>query len=208
MCGHLNRNLPPFMQPQQQRPCRLNSTYPYLQQEVINLPPVICLPDGEELIPCSLQLRHPDQQLELSRATVRPPPNQTVFDIDLIDVYIHSRSLQPLSSNFRTNDTNSRMEGPPPSYSEVMGVSPDSKACPLTNNKSECAQSQTVCNTAISGPESTTKACTNINRWPKTEGNSSALARCGSPLLFFSGLWGRYKQIPGAQLFAHMEQFC
>ncbi|XP_019109166.1 low-density lipoprotein receptor class A domain-containing protein 4 [Larimichthys crocea] len=127
ICGHLN-SLPPFIQ--QQRLCRFQPTYPYMQQEIINLPPIICLSDGEELLPykgpCSLQLRHPDQQLELIRAAVRAPPNRTVFDGDLIDIYIHSKSVQAPSSNSGTD--NARMEGPPPSYSEVMGDYPVSTA--------------------------------------------------------------------------------
>ncbi|XP_049890920.1 protein TMEPAI-like [Epinephelus moara] len=134
MCGHLNSNLPPFMQQQQQqRLCRFQPTYPYLPQEIINLPPIICLSDGEELLPykgpCSLQLRHPEQQLELIRASVRAPPNRTVFDGDLIDVYIHSKSVQAPSSNSGTGDADSRIEGPPPSYSEVMKDYPGSTAC-------------------------------------------------------------------------------
>uniref|UniRef100_A0A671UCH7 Low density lipoprotein receptor class A domain containing 4 n=1 Tax=Sparus aurata TaxID=8175 RepID=A0A671UCH7_SPAAU len=128
MCGHLNSSLPPFIQ--QQQLCRLQHTYPDLQQEIINLPPIICLSDGEELLPykghCSLQLRHPEQQLELVRAAVHAPPNRTVFDGDFIDVYIHSKSLKAPSSNSGTNDSNVRTEEPPPSYTEVMGDYPGS----------------------------------------------------------------------------------
>ncbi|XP_042362966.1 protein TMEPAI-like [Plectropomus leopardus] len=168
MCGHPNSNLPPFMQ--RQRLCRFQPTYPYLPQEIINLPPIICLSDGEELLPykgpCSLQLRHPDQQLELIRAAVRAPPNRTVFDGDLIDVYVHSKSVQAPSSNSGTNDANARMEGPPPSYSEVMRDYSGSTACysqssnnarPLTDNRQD--SSQTLVSDS-SGPESTTKAST------------------------------------------------
>ncbi|XP_035536827.1 low-density lipoprotein receptor class A domain-containing protein 4 [Morone saxatilis] len=162
MCGHLNSNLPPFMQ--QRQLCRFQPTYPYLQQEIINLPPIICLSDGEELLPykgpCTLQLRHPEQQLELIRAAVRAPPNRTVFDSDLIDIYIHSKSLQPCSSNSGPNGTNNaRMEGPPPSYSEVMG---GSTGCYSNNDRSGPESSQTVCQTGSS--ESTIKASTDLNK--------------------------------------------
>ncbi|XP_078479400.1 low-density lipoprotein receptor class A domain-containing protein 4-like [Lampetra planeri] len=92
LCGHLNRNLPPFIQ--QPQLFRFQPTYPYLPQEIINLPPIICLSDGEEPPPykgpCNLQLRHPEQQLELSRASVRAPPNRTMLKSDFIDIYIHS----------------------------------------------------------------------------------------------------------------------
>lgn len=135
--GHHERfNSPSFMQ--RERFCRFQPTYPYLQQE-IDLPPTICLSDGEELPPykgpCTLQLRDPEQQLELSRASVRAPPNRTIFDSDLIDVYVQRGSggdrgggPRPPSSNSGISATNSRMEGPPPTYSEVMGHYPGSSA--------------------------------------------------------------------------------
>ncbi|XP_039977737.1 protein TMEPAI-like [Xiphias gladius] len=141
--GHLNSNLPPLMQ--QQQLCHFQPTYPYLQQEIINLPPLICLSDGEELLPykgpCSLQLRHPEQQLELSQAAVRAPPNRTVFDSDLIDIYTH------------------------------MGNYPSSTACysqysnnvPPTDNMSGHETSQAVFHAGSSGPDSTTKASTDLN---------------------------------------------
>ncbi|XP_030645082.1 low-density lipoprotein receptor class A domain-containing protein 4 [Chanos chanos] len=117
-------NAPSFMQ--RDRFCRFQPTYPYLQQD-IDLPPTICLSDGEELPPykgpCTLQLRDPEQQLELSRASVRAPPNRTIFDSDLIDVYVHGGGPRPPSSNSGKSASNSRMEGPPPTYSEVMGQS-------------------------------------------------------------------------------------
>uniref|UniRef100_A0A3B3R1L6 Low density lipoprotein receptor class A domain containing 4 n=1 Tax=Paramormyrops kingsleyae TaxID=1676925 RepID=A0A3B3R1L6_9TELE len=76
---------PAFMQ--RDRFCRFQPTYPP-QQHQIDLPPTICLSDGEEPPPyqgpCTLQLRDPDQQMELSRESVRAPPNRTVFDSDLI----------------------------------------------------------------------------------------------------------------------------
>ncbi|KAM9340306.1 low-density lipoprotein receptor class A domain-containing protein 4-like [Symphorus nematophorus] len=159
MCDRLNSSLPPFIQ--QQRLCRFQPTYPpYLQQEVINLPPIICLADGEELLPykgpCRLQLRHPDQQLELIRAAVHAPPNRTVFDGDLIDIYIHSKSVQPPSSNSGTSDASARMEGPPPSYSEVMGDSQYSNNALPTDSRSGQDSSQTVSDAGSS--ESTTKS--------------------------------------------------
>lgn len=123
-------NPPSFMQ--RERFCRFQPTYPYLQQD-IDLPPTICLSDGEELPPykgpCTLQLRDPEQQLELSRASVRAPPNRTIFDSDLIDVYVHGGSgggggggtgPRPPSSNSGKSASSARMEGPPPTYSEVM----------------------------------------------------------------------------------------
>ncbi|XP_076864465.1 low-density lipoprotein receptor class A domain-containing protein 4 isoform X2 [Brachyhypopomus gauderio] len=111
---------------QRERFCRFQPTYPYMQQD-IDLPPTICLSDGEELPPykgpCTLQLRDPEQQLELSRASVRAPPNRTIFDSDLIDVYVHGGGPKPPSSNSGKSASNSRMEGPPPTYSEVIGQS-------------------------------------------------------------------------------------
>ncbi|XP_071375584.1 protein TMEPAI-like [Centroberyx affinis] len=170
MCGRLTSNLPSFMQQQQQRLCRFQPTYPYLPQEIIDLPPTICLSDGEELPPykgpCSLQLRHPEQQLELSRASVRAPPNRTVFDSDFIDIYIHGGSLQPPSSNSGVSAANARMEGPPPTYSEVMGHYPGSTAfhsqysnnAPPPGHRLGTSSSQTVYQAGSGGQESTTAA--------------------------------------------------
>ncbi|XP_053190139.1 low-density lipoprotein receptor class A domain-containing protein 4-like [Scomber japonicus] len=169
MCSRLNRNLPCFMQ--QQQLCRLQPTYPHLPQEIINLPPIICLSDGEELPPykgpCGLQLRHPEQQLELIRAAVRAPPNRTVFDSDIIDIYIHSKRLQEPKSNSGTNDASARVEAPPPSYSEVMGDYSTSTDWLGSNS------SQTVFHSGSSGPESTAKASTDLKKsWQKeTEGS-------------------------------------
>lgn len=74
-------------------PSRFQPTYPYLPQSLIDLPPTICLSDGEEPPPyqgpCTLQLRDPEQQMELNRESVRAPPNRTVFD---------SHPLNPSSS--------------------------------------------------------------------------------------------------------------
>lgn len=70
-------------------PSRFQPTYPYLPQSLIDLPPTICLSDGEEPPPyqgpCTLQLRDPEQQMELNRESVRAPPNRTVFDSHPID---------------------------------------------------------------------------------------------------------------------------
>ncbi|XP_048849451.1 protein TMEPAI-like isoform X1 [Brienomyrus brachyistius] len=119
---------PAFMQ--QDRFCRFQPTYPP-QQHQIDLPPTICLSDGEEPPPyqgpCTLQLRDPEQQMELSRESVRAPPNRTVFDSDLIAVH-------PPSSNSGISASRSashgHMEGPPPTYSEVMGKHPASSFFP------------------------------------------------------------------------------
>lgn len=70
-------------------PSRFQPTYPYLPQSLIDLPPTISLSDGEEPPPyqgpCTLQLRDPEQQLELNRESVRAPPNRTVFDSHPLD---------------------------------------------------------------------------------------------------------------------------
>ncbi len=172
MCCKLNRSLP-FIQ--QQHLCHLQPTCPYLQPEIINFPPIICLPDGEELLPykgpCSLQLRPPEQQLELIRATVHAPPNRTIFDGDLIDIYTHSESVQTPSSNSAVNDARSRTEDPPPTYSEVMGDtachSQHSNNAPPKDSRLGRDVSQTVFHAGSS--ESTTNASTDINKnsWQK-----------------------------------------
>lgn len=70
-------------------PSRFQPTYPYLPQSIIDLPPTISLSDGEEPPPyqgpCTLQLRDPEQQMELNRESVRAPPNRTVFDSHALD---------------------------------------------------------------------------------------------------------------------------
>lgn len=70
-------------------PNRFQPTYPYLPQSLIELPPTISLSDGEEPPPyqgpCTLQLRDPEQQMELNRESVRAPPNRTVFDSHPLD---------------------------------------------------------------------------------------------------------------------------
>ncbi|CAL8297235.1 unnamed protein product [Lota lota] len=112
---------PAYAQPQNQHLCRFQPTHPYLQQEIINLPPSISLSDGEELPPykgpCTLKLRDPEQQLELSRASVRAPPNRTVYDRNFIDIYVGCGT----SFNSGVSTANARIESPPPTYSEVMG---------------------------------------------------------------------------------------
>uniref|UniRef100_A0A2K5DEY1 Low density lipoprotein receptor class A domain containing 4 n=1 Tax=Aotus nancymaae TaxID=37293 RepID=A0A2K5DEY1_AOTNA len=116
---------------QRDRFSRFQPTYPYVQHE-IDLPPTISLSDGEEPPPyqgpCTLQLRDPEQQMELNRESVRAPPNQTIFDSDLIDIAMYSGGPCPPSSNSgisaSTCSSNGRMEGPPPTYSEVMGHHP------------------------------------------------------------------------------------
>uniref|UniRef100_A0A3Q3LLX1 Prostate transmembrane protein, androgen induced 1 n=1 Tax=Labrus bergylta TaxID=56723 RepID=A0A3Q3LLX1_9LABR len=75
------------------RPESLPATYPYLPQSLIDLPPTICLSDGEEPPP----YQGPS------------PPNRTVFDSHPIDP--SSSCLQP----------GSRVDGAPPTYSEVIG---------------------------------------------------------------------------------------
>lgn len=122
--------VPPFAQ--RDRCLRFQPTYPYLQHE-IDLPPTISLSDGEEPPPyqgpCTLQLRDPEQQLELNRESVRAPPNRTIFDSDLMDSAVLGGPCPP-SSNSGISATcyggGGRMEGPPPTYSEVIGHYPGS----------------------------------------------------------------------------------
>ncbi|XP_026855864.2 low-density lipoprotein receptor class A domain-containing protein 4b isoform X1 [Electrophorus electricus] len=118
---------------QRERFGRFQPTYPYLQHQ-IDLPPTISLSDGEEPPPyqgpCTLQLRDPEQQLELNRESVRAPPNRTVFDSDLAGGRGPGPGggPRPPSSNSGVSAAGSgargRMEGPPPAYSEVMAHCP------------------------------------------------------------------------------------
>uniref|UniRef100_A0A2K5VTA1 Prostate transmembrane protein, androgen induced 1 n=1 Tax=Macaca fascicularis TaxID=9541 RepID=A0A2K5VTA1_MACFA len=109
---------------------RFQPTYPYLQHE-IDLPPTISLSDGEEPPPyqgpCTLQLRDPEQQLELNRESVRAPPNRTIFDSDLMDSARLGGPCPPSSNSGISHVLRQRgMEGPPPTYSEVIGHYPGS----------------------------------------------------------------------------------
>ncbi|CAB1321422.1 unnamed protein product, partial [Coregonus sp. 'balchen'] len=118
---------PSFMY--RERFSRFQPTYPYLPHDIL-LPPSISLSDGEEPPPyqgpCALQLRDPEQQMELNRESVRAPPNRTIFHSDLIDMRSgRGGGPRPPSSNSGISVANSsshgRMEGPPPPYSEVIG---------------------------------------------------------------------------------------
>ncbi|XP_075427763.1 protein TMEPAI isoform X2 [Ascaphus truei] len=124
-------SVPSFLQ--RDRFNRFQPTYPYMQHE-IDLPPTISLSDGEEPPPyqgpCTLQLRDPEQQMELNRESVRAPPNRTIFDSDLIDSSVYGGPCPP-SINSGVSATsygsgNGRVEGPPPTYSEVIRHYPGS----------------------------------------------------------------------------------
>ncbi|KAM3621614.1 uncharacterized protein V6R79_013593 [Siganus canaliculatus] len=122
-------------------PSRFQPTYPYLPQSLIDLPPTICLSDGEEPPPyqgpCTLQLRDPEQQMELNRESVRAPPNRTVFDSHPLhpsssclqaslqapppSVHPGISVLEAQDASSRQHKQGSRVEGAPPTYSEVIG---------------------------------------------------------------------------------------
>ncbi|KAM7005493.1 protein TMEPAI isoform 2-T2 [Tautogolabrus adspersus] len=147
--SYLQRELQSQSQPplQSQRfqhtyaPSRFQPTYPYLPQSLIDLPPTICLSDGEEPPPyqgpCTLQLRDPEQQMELNRESVRAPPNRTVFDSHPIDPSssclqaslqapppsVHSgvSVLEAQEALSRQQKPGPRVDGAPPTYSEVIG---------------------------------------------------------------------------------------
>ncbi|XP_074533909.1 protein TMEPAI isoform X1 [Halichoeres trimaculatus] len=122
-------------------PSRFQPTYPYLPQSLIDLPPTICLSDGEEPPPyqgpCTLQLRDPEQQMELNRESVRAPPNRTVFDshqmtpsssclqasLQAPPPSVHSgvSVLEAQEALTRQQKPGPRADGAPPAYSEVIG---------------------------------------------------------------------------------------
>uniref|UniRef100_A0A8C3YMD7 Low density lipoprotein receptor class A domain containing 4 n=1 Tax=Catagonus wagneri TaxID=51154 RepID=A0A8C3YMD7_9CETA len=118
---------PVFLQRDRDRFSGFQRTYPFVQRD-IDLPPTISLSDGEEPPPyqgpCALQLRDPEQQLELNRESVRAPPNRTIFDSDGL-ASVRSGGPCPPSSHSgisaSTCSSHGRMEGPPPPYSEAMG---------------------------------------------------------------------------------------
>ncbi|XP_054640991.1 protein TMEPAI isoform X3 [Dunckerocampus dactyliophorus] len=115
---------------------RFQPTYPYLPQDLIDLPPTISLSDGEEPPPyqgpCTLQLRDPEQQMELNRESVRAPPNRTVFDSHPLDPptsCMHASLQAPPPSvhagisavEAQEAARQHKQEGAPPTYSEVIG---------------------------------------------------------------------------------------
>ncbi|XP_056130333.1 protein TMEPAI isoform X2 [Lampris incognitus] len=122
-------------------PSRFQPTYPYLPQSLIDLPPTISLSDGEEPPPyqgpCTLQLRDPEQQMELNRESVRAPPNRTVYDSHLLDpssscrqtslqapppsVHAGISVLEAQEALARQQKQGAQVEGAPPAYSEVIG---------------------------------------------------------------------------------------
>lgn len=163
---------PSFMQ--RDRFSRFQPTYPYIQHE-IDLPPTISLSDGEEPPPyqgpCTLQLRDPEQQMELNRESVRAPPNRTIFDSDLIDISMYNGGPCPPSSNSGISATNyssnGRMEGPPPTYSEVMGHYPGSSYFHhQQNNTSTSSQTNSRLTFPANDPESTVIPVNGKDRQP------------------------------------------
>ncbi|KAM4687649.1 low-density lipoprotein receptor class A domain-containing protein 4 isoform 2-T2 [Discoglossus pictus] len=153
---------------------RFQPTYPYIQHE-IDLPPTISLSDGEEPPPyqgpCTLQLRDPEQQMELNRESVRAPPNRTIFDSDLIDISMYNGGPCPPSSNSGISATNSssngRMEGPPPTYNEVMGHYPGSSYFQhQQNNTSPSSQRGSRLHIQPNNPDSTIVPINGKDRQP------------------------------------------
>ncbi|XP_056363304.1 protein TMEPAI isoform X3 [Oenanthe melanoleuca] len=166
--------VPSFLQ--RDRFSRFQPTYPYLQHE-IDLPPTISLSDGEEPPPyqgpCTLQLRDPEQQMELNRESVRAPPNRTIFDSDLIDNSVFGGPCPP-SSNSGISATcygsSGRMEGPPPTYSEVIGHYPGSTFYQHQQNNSgvpPILEGSRLHPPHINGLESTTTTTTTTTAWNK-----------------------------------------
>ncbi|KFQ30481.1 Transmembrane prostate androgen-induced protein, partial [Merops nubicus] len=125
--------VPSFLQ--RDRFNRFQPTYPYMQHE-IDLPPTISLSDGEE-----------------------PPPHQGP---DLIDNSGYGGPCPP-SSNSGISATcygsNGRMEGPPPTYSEVIGHYPGSTFFQHQQNNSgmpSLLEGSRLHHSQINGLESTT----------------------------------------------------
>uniref|UniRef100_A0A8C4QNQ8 Uncharacterized protein n=1 Tax=Eptatretus burgeri TaxID=7764 RepID=A0A8C4QNQ8_EPTBU len=107
----------------------LRSKYPYSLAEV-DLPPTISLSDGEEPPPykgpCTLKLRAPEQQRELSREAIRAPPNRTVFD-GACSPPLKARPLPPSTHAGASAATKHASGcGPPPPYSETISGFPPS----------------------------------------------------------------------------------
>lgn len=110
---------------------RFQPTWPYLQHSIIELPPTISLSDGEEPPPyqgpCTLQLRDPEQQLELNRESVRAPPNRTIYDGPLVGLpcppstYSGSGGGGSGALSGGGYPHQPRQEGAPPTYSEAVG---------------------------------------------------------------------------------------
>ncbi|XP_076012998.1 protein TMEPAI-like [Genypterus blacodes] len=122
-------------------PSRFQPTYPFLSQSLIDLPPTISLSDGEVPPPyqgpCTLQLRDPEQQMELNWESVRAPPNRTVFDSHPLNtpnsclqaslqapptsIYSGISVLKSQEALVRQQKQGSRVEETPLSYNEVIG---------------------------------------------------------------------------------------
>ncbi|KAG8007206.1 Protein TMEPAI, partial [Nibea albiflora] len=120
-------------------PSRFQPTYPYLPQSLIDLPPTICLSDGEEPPPyqgpCTLQLRDPEQQMELNRESVRAAAqsNSVRLPFPRLNKLLSAGQAPPPSVHpgisvleaqealSRQQKQGSRVEGAPPTYSEVIG---------------------------------------------------------------------------------------